>query len=146
MRKKHLPAILAGCLLLWGCASIDVKQDFDFTVTTLPYSSTLKEGTAAEIRCQIVPGEDGYLSDSTRYYVRYFPTAGEGTLRVGRDTALVPNDLYRLPAQQFRLYYLPAWGTSETEHTLALTFTDSWGHTQDLSLQFNQKAQEEDNQ
>lgn len=141
--KRTLFSCLVPLLLLGGCTSIDVKQDFDFTVQNLPYNTTLTEGYAAEVRFEILSGEDGYLCDCTRYYVRYFPTAGGGALRVGQDTALVPNDPYRLPGLRFRMYYLPAWGTSTIQHTLSLTFTDNWGHTQETTLQFNKK--EEDN-
>lgn len=143
LRKKKTLSCLAALLMLGGCASIDVRQDFDFTVFTLPYSNTLSEGTPAEIRFEIGPGEAGSLSDSTRYYVRYFPAAGEGTLRVGQDTALRPNDPYRLTSRTFRMYYLPDWGTATARHTLSLTFLDNWGHTQETTLQFN--VQEDDN-
>ncbi len=142
-KKKALFACLAS-LLLAGCASIDVKQDFDFTVQNLPYSTTLTEGRAAEVRFEILPGEDGHLCDCTRYYVRYFPTSGSGTLRVGQDTALVPNDPYRLPSLRFRMHYLPDWGTATAQHTLSLTFTDGRGHVQESTFRVN-KPQEEDN-
>ena len=145
LRKKNtLFSCLVPLLLLCGCADIDVKQDFDFTVQNLPYSATLTEGHAAEVRFEILPGEDGYLCDCTRYYVRYFPTGGSGALRVGQDTALVPNDPYRLPDLRFRMYYLPDWGTATAQHTLSLTFMDNWGHTQETTLQFN-KIEEDDN-
>lgn len=144
LRKKKILFSCLASLLLAGCADIDVKQDFDFTVQNLPYSTTLTEGRAAEVRFEILPGEDGYLCDCTRYYVRYFPTSGSGALRVGQDTALVPNDPYRLPSLQFRMHYLPDWGTATAQHTLALTFMDNWGHTQETTLQFN-KTEEDDN-
>lgn len=143
LRKKKTLSCLAALLMLGGCASIDVRQDFDFTVFTLPYAGTLSEGTPAEIRFEIRPGEAGSLSDSTRYYVRYFPSSGQGTLRVGQDTALRPNDPYRLTNRTFRMYYLPAWGTAETEHALDLTFFDSWRHEVPVTLQFNKKAENE---
>ena len=144
-KKKTLFSCLVPLLILCGCASIDVKQDFDFTVQNLPYGNTLTEGVPAEVRFEIMPGEDLYLCDCTRYYVRYFPSAGSGTLRVGQDTALVPNDLYRLPNHRFRMYYLPDWGTASAQHTLLLTFMDNWGHTQETTLQFNVQEDEDDN-
>ncbi len=143
-KKRALFSGLVPLLILGGCAAIDVKQDFDFSVQNLPYSNILTEGHAAEVRFEILPGEDGYLCDCTRYYVRYFPTSGSGALRVGQDTALVPNDPYLLSGLRFRMHYLPDWGTATAQHTLSLTFMDSWGHTQETTLQFNKKEEDKD--
>lgn len=144
--KKHIkPALLLSLLFCCaGCSSIDVRCAFDFGVETLPYRQTLEEGGIAEVYFEIVPGEAGCLHDSTRYSVRYFPSEGEGQLRLRGDSMMRPNVLYRLPGRQFVMTYMPDWGKAASTHTLELVFIDSYEHHQAVTLTFNQQHSESD--
>lgn len=119
--------------LATGCAAIEVKSDYDFAVEVLPYRTDLEPGEEVELVFSIQPGADGYLHDSTRYRVRYFPLAGSGELRLG-DTVLRPNEPCLLPGREGVLHYDP--GYEPGEHRLSLTFLDSWGHRQEVALDF----------
>lgn len=136
--------VFCGILAVVACASIDIRTDFDFGVTHLPYRQTLEEGETVEIRFSITADEEGHMYDSATYRVRYFPTEGEGYLRIGSDTAMRPNDLYILPGREFSMYYTPLWGKAANTHQLDLTFEDDRAHLHDISLTFNTKEEEDE--
>lgn len=56
----------------------------------------------AEIRCQIV--KEGNYQD-TKFFIRYFQVDGKGELKLENGTVLLPNDLYPLEKETFRMYY-----------------------------------------
>ena len=116
--KNAMYKILVGCyivaalVLVTACNDgLDIQQAYPFTVETLPVPKKLKVGETAEIRCQLVRG--GYYQPTT-YQIRYFQPDGKGRLEMDDGTVFLPNDLYPLEKETFRLYY-----------TSALTFISS---------------------
>ena len=98
--------LLGAMLLVFSCDDkLDVQQVYPFTVTTMPVQKRIKMGETAEIRFQLQ--REGYYED-TKYFIRYFQPDGKGTLRMANGTVFLPNDLYPLPGETFRLYYTSA--------------------------------------
>ena len=104
--------ILMGCyivaFLVLVCAcndGLDIQQAYPFTVETLPVPKKLKVGETAEIRCQLV--RSGRYQPTT-YQICYFQPDGKGKLEMDNGTVFLPNDLYPLEKETFRLYYTSA--------------------------------------
>ena len=94
---------LVAAVLLCACSDkLDIQQVYEFDLATLPVQTTIVEGGEAEIRCQLV--RSGRYEE-TEYFIRYFQPTGKGELRLEDGTVLLPNDLYSLPGETFRLYY-----------------------------------------
>ena len=119
--------IIAGCMLvallyMTACSDkLDVQQMYEFDLATLPVQTTIVKGEEAEIRCQLV--RSGEYQD-TKYFIRYFQPTGKGELRMENGTVLLPNDLYLLPEETFRLYYR-SFGTDQQK--IDIYILDSFG-------------------
>ena len=96
-----------------------------------------KVGETAEIRCRLVRG--GYYQPTT-YQIRYFQPDGKGKLEMDNGTVFLPNDLYPLEKETFRLYYTSA---STDQQTIDIYIIDSFGQMQQLTLSFNNDNSEE---
>ena len=141
--------IVAALVLVAACNdSLDIQQAYPFSIETLPVPKKLKVGESAEIRCQLVRG--GYYQPTTyqiRYYqptayqIRYFQPDGKGKLEMDNGTVFLPNDLYPLEKETFRLYYTSA---STDQQTIDIYIIDSFGQVQQLSLSFNNDNSEEE--
>ncbi|EEO54128.1 MULTISPECIES: DUF3872 domain-containing protein [Bacteroides] len=135
--RKILSRILMGCyvmaaiLLVSACNdNVDIQQSYPFRIETMPVPKKLKVGETAEIRCQL--HRDGRFEE-TKYFIRYFQPDGAGTLKMSDGTVLLPNDLYPLPSETFRLYYTSA---STDQQTIDIYIIDSFGQMQQLLLSF----------
>ena len=140
--------IVAALVLVTACNdSLDIQQAYPFTVETLPvYPFTvetlpvpkkLKVGETAEIRCQLVCGGD---YQPTTYQIRYFQPDGKGKLEMDNGTVFLPNDLYPLEKETFRLYYTSA---STDQQTIDIYIIDNFGQVQQLSFSFNNYSSED---
>jgi len=126
--------ILGVFMLLTACNSqLDIQQHYPFTVTAMPVQKSLSKGETAEIRVKIK--REGYF-DEAKYYIRYFQPDGEGELRLADGTVLLPNDLYGLSEDTFRLYY-----TSQTteQQKIDIYIEDEFEHVEQLSFSFNNR-------
>ena len=132
---------LVAAVLLCACSDkLDIQQVYEFDLATLPVQTTIVEGGEAEIRCQLV--RSGRYEE-TEYFIRYFQPDGAGTLKMSDGTVLLPNDLYPLPGETFRLYYTSA---STDQQTVDVYFQDSFGQLQQLTFSFNNdNSKEEEN-
>jgi hypothetical protein len=92
-----LAAIVCACN-----SRLDIHQNYAFDVEIMPYPKRIIRGETAEIRCRIV--KEGDYAEN-RFFIRYFQTDGKGELRLDDGRILIPNDLYSLPNEVFRLYY-----------------------------------------
>ena len=135
--RKILSRILMGCyvmaaiLFVGACNDdVDIQQSYPFRIETMPVPKKLKVGETAEIRCQL--HRDGRFEE-TKYFIRYFQPDGAGTLKMSDGTVLLPNDLYPLPSETFRLYYTSA---STDQQTIDIYIIDSFGQMQQLLLSF----------
>ena len=131
--------IVAALVLVTACNdSLDIQQAYSFTVKTLPIPKKLKVGETAEIRCQLVRGGD---YQPTTYQIRYFQPGGKEKLEMDNGTVFLPNDLYPLEKETFRLYYTSA---SADKQTIDIYIIDSFGQMQQLSLSFNNDSNEDE--
>lgn len=129
--------LLGAMLLVFSCDDkLDVQQVYPFTVTTMPVQKRIKMGETAEIRFQLQ--REGYY-DETKYFIRYFQPDGKGTLRMADETVFLPNDLYPLPGESFRLYYTSA---STDQQQIDVYIEDSHGQVEQLTFAFNNENEE----
>ena len=143
MKKMIESMIIAGGMLvallyMTACSyKLDVQQMYEFDLATLPVQTTIVKGEEAEIRCQLV--RSGEYQD-TKYFIRYFQPTGKGELRMENGTVLLPNDLYPLPEETFRLYYR-SFGTDQQK--IDIYILDSFGQVVQKSFAFNNEAEDE---
>ena len=143
MKKMIESMIIAGGMLvallyMTACSDkLDVQQMYEFDLAPLPVQTTIVKGEEAEIRCQLV--RSGEYQD-TKYFIRYFQPTGKGELRMENGTVLLPNDLYLLPEETFRLYYR-SFGTDQQK--IDIYILDSFGQVVQKSFAFNNEAEDE---
>ena len=140
MKKMIESMIIAGGMLvallyMTACSDkLDVQQMYEFDLATLPVQTTIVKGEEAEIRCQLV--RSGEYQD-TKYFIRYFQPTGKGELRMENGTVLLPNDLYPLPEETFRLYYK---SLDTDQQKIDIYILDSFGQIVQKSFAFNNEV------
>lgn len=141
---KRTVALLVGVatilLLCFACTDdLDVKQAYYFDLVTMPVQKKIMEGETAEIRCTIFREGD---YQETRYYIRYFQPDGYGELRLDDGTLLLPNDLYPLEKEVFRMYYT---SRCTDQQTIDVYIQDSFGQVVQKTFSFqNNRGEDED--
>lgn len=124
--------LLAVIVLAAACNdTLEVQTEYGFTVEHLPVPKRLKLGETAEIRCQFV--REGRWNEAT-YRLRFFQPDGTGELRYDDGTVFLPNDLYDIERETFRLYYT---SRSEDSQTIDVYFLDNFGNMCTLNFSFN---------
>ena len=90
-------------LLASACSSdMDINKVYAFDLVCMPVQKKIVQGEVAEIRAQII--KEGNYQD-TKFFIRYFQVDGKGELKLDNGTVLLPNDLYPLEKETFRMYY-----------------------------------------
>jgi len=117
--------------------TLDISSDYGFTVESLPVQKSIVRGETAEIRLRLV--REGRWEDA-RYQMRWFQPSGKGRLADESGRVFVPNDLYDLEEETFRLYYT---SMSDDQQTVDLYFLDNHGKLFQLSFGFNNENEEE---
>lgn len=135
-RKALLPIlliVLLSSLTLVSCdkGELEIQNDFPFEVQVMPVPKEIANGETVEIR--ITLKRSGNYSN-TKYFIRYFQFDGQGTLRYYDGSTYLPNDLYSLPDDQFRLYYT---SHSSVSQSFDVWISDNFGNEKQLSFQFN---------
>ena len=124
-------------LLACACSDdLDVRTDYEFSITHLPVPKRLKYGETAEIRLELV--RSGSYTNA-KYYVRFFQPDGKGELTLDGRT-LEPNDGYEIKKESFRMYYT---SHCEERQVIDLTFYDNNKNQVELSLNFANNTEEE---
>ena len=129
-----LLAILTASVTLVSCSKYDeleIQNDFPFEVKMMPVPKEIANGNTVEIRLTI-QRTGNY--NNTQYFLRYFQFDGQGTLQYYDEPPYLPNDLYPLPTEQFRLYYT---STSAVSQSFDVWISDSFGNEKQISFQFN---------
>ena len=131
--KIGLVAILISSITLISCNKdeLEIQNDFPFEVKVMPVPKEIANGSTVEIRITIQ--RTGNYND-TQYYLRYFQFDGQGTLAYHDEPPYLPNDLYGLPTEQFRLYYT---STSTVSQSLEVWISDNFGSEKQVNFQFN---------
>ena len=129
-----LLAILTASVSLVSCSTddeLEIQNDFPFEIQVMPVPKDVSNGQTVEIRMTIKRSGN---YNNTQYFIRYFQFDGQGILRYYNEPAYLPNDLYPLPTEQFRLYYT---STSIVSQSFDVWISDSFGNEKKLNFQFN---------
>ncbi len=136
-----ITAWLAAIMLLaLACSNdMDINKVYAFNLVCMPVQKKIVQGEVAEIRAQIV--KEGNFQD-TKFYIRYFQVDGKGELRLDNGTVLLPNDLYLLEKETFRMYYT---SHSTDQQVIDVYIEDSHGQVVQKTFSFqNDRGDEED--
>ena len=136
-----ITAWLAAIMLLaLACSNdMDINKVYAFDLVCMPVQKKIVQGEVAEIRAQIV--KEGNFQD-TKFYLRYFQVDGKGELRLDNGTVLLPNDLYLLEKETFRMYYT---SHSTDQQVIDVYIEDSHGQVVQKTFSFqNDGGDEED--
>lgn len=109
---------------------LEIHQNYPFEVKVMPVPGEVASGQTVEIRMTIE--RDGNFND-TEYFIRYFQFDGQGTLQYYNEPPYLPNDLYQLPATQFRLHYT---SQSTVTQSFDVWISDSFRNERQVSFQF----------
>jgi len=135
-KKSLLPillAVLIGSTTLFSCDKneLEIQQHFPFELKVMPVPKDIANGGTVEIRINIQRA--GHYSGA-QYFIRYFQFDGQGTLRYYDQPKYLPNDLFPLQAEQFRLYYT---SQSSVSQSFDVWISDNFGNEKKLSFEFN---------
>lgn len=127
-------------LLASACSSdMDINKVYAFDLVCMPVQKKIVQGEVAEIRAQIV--KEGNFQDS-KFYIRYFQVDGKGQLQLDNGTILLPNDLYLLEKETFRMYYT---SHCTDQQVIDVYIEDSFGQVVQKTFSFqNDRGDEED--
>ncbi|WP_080904047.1 DUF3872 domain-containing protein [Parabacteroides sp. Marseille-P3160] len=131
--------LVAMMLLALACNdNMDINKVYAFDLVCMPVQKKIVQGEVAEIRCRIV--KEGDYQD-TRYFIRYFQPDGVGELRLDNGTVLLPNDLYPLDKETFRMYYT---SHCTDQQAIDVYIEDNHGQVVQKSFSFqNDKGEDE---
>lgn len=127
-------AILTTSVTLVSCSKdddLEIQNNFPFEVNVMPVPKDVANDQTVEIRITI-KRTGNY--NNTQYFLRYFQFDGQGTLQYYNEPPYLPNDLYSLPTEQFRLYYT---STSTVSQSFEVWISDSFGNEKQMNFQFN---------
>lgn len=132
--------LAAIMLLALACSNdMDINKVYAFDLVCMPVQKKIVQGEVAEIRAQIV--KEGNYQD-TKFYIRYFQVDGKGELRLDNGTVLLPNDLYLLEKETFRIYYT---SHSTDQQVVDVYIEDSDGQVVQKTFSFqNDRGDEEE--
>lgn len=127
-------------LLALACSSdMDINKVYAFDLVCMPVQKKIIQGEVAEIRAQIV--KEGNFQD-TKFYIRYFQVDGKGQLQLDNGTILLPNDLYLLEKETFRMYYT---SHCTDQQVIDVYIEDNHGQVVQKTFSFqNDRGEEED--
>lgn len=113
------------------------ETDISFELTTLPVPKKIKQGETIEIRCQLKKADE---NNNATYSIRYFQSDGKGVLRMDNGMLFLPNDLYPLNRETFRLYYT---SHCSEQQTIDVYIEDSFGQVVQKSFSLQNDRDDE---
>lgn len=128
--------ILTGIIIFFiSCGEkLDIKKDYDYSITTLPIPKKLKNGETIPLEFTILK-ENVYTG--TTYSFRYFQSDGKGILTNDTGNPFAVNRFYPLDDDFFKLLYRSE--CNETQ-TLDFVFIDSFGKEVEYSISFQNES------
>lgn len=131
--------LVAIMLLVLACSDdLDIHKVYAFDLVTMPVQKKIVQGEVAEIRAQIVKEGD---YQETQFYIRYFQPDGKGELRLDDGRVLLPNDLYPLKKETFRMYYT---SHCTDQQTIDVYIEDNFGQVVQATFSFQNDSGEEE--
>jgi hypothetical protein len=113
---------------------------YAFDLQTMPVPKRTSQGETVEIRCELV--KEGNYSGA-KFFIRYFQTDGKGELRLGDSTLLVPNDLFLLENDVFRLYFT---SLSDEQQAIDVYIEDSFRQVVQKRFTFSNISEKEEDE
>jgi hypothetical protein len=133
-----LHAMLVACIVCACGDRLDIIQDYEYGIETLPLPKSLERGETVALEFSIV--REGYYSE-TVYKFRYFQSEGKGSLTDSHGTAIPVNRFRDIPSDDFVLYYR---SECEEQQQLDFVFENNLGRRVEYSIVFgNKKAEKE---
>lgn len=131
--KKAVLAVLMCSFTFLSCDQddLEIQHDFPFEVSVMPVPKEIAKGSTVEIRISIKRNNN---YNGTHYFIRYFQFDGQGSLQYYDEPHYLPNDLYPLKTQEFRLYYT---SQSVVSQSFDVWISDNFGNEKQLGFQFN---------
>lgn len=131
--------LVAMMLLALACSDdMDIHKVYVFDLVTMPVQKKIVQNEVAEIRCQLV--KEGDYQD-TKFFIRYFQPDGKGELRLDDGCVLLPNDLYPLKKETFRMYYT---SHCANQQVIDVYIEDNHGQVVQKTFSFQNDNGEED--
>lgn len=133
--------LVAMMLLALACSDdMDIRTRYLFDLETMPVQKKIVQNETAEIRCRLV--KEGDYQD-TKFFIRYFQPDGKGELRLDDGRVLLPNDLYPLKKETFRMYYT---SHCTDQQVIDVYIEDSFGQVVQKTFSFQNDSGEEDSE
>lgn len=117
--------------------SLDIKQDYSFSIKTLPVPKKLKQEEVTALEFTIIR-EGEYKKAS--YSFRYFQPDGKGVLMDNTGNAFPMNRLYPIVSDEFTLLYKSACAEAQT---LDFVFVDNFGQEIEYSISFQNDSKKD---
>lgn len=134
-----LYTLLLGAIVCACSDDMDINKVYAFDLVCMPVQKKIVQGEVAEIRAQIV--KEGNFQDA-KFYIRYFQVDGKGQLQLDNGTILLPNDLYLLEKETFRMYYT---SHCTDQQVIDVYIEDSFGQVVQKTFSFqNDRGDEEE--
>lgn len=127
---KNTLLFLLGVILFSCSGDLDIKQDYNYSIKTLPVPKAIKAGDLVPLEFEIIRDA---IYKNTSYSFRYFQSDGKGELTNDAGEHFAVNRFYPLQTDVFKLLYRSA--CSETQ-TLDFVFTDNFGKETEYKISF----------
>lgn len=130
--KRFASSILYTLMLaVVACAcsdDLDIKQDYQYRIETLPLPKSLKKGEKVALEFSII--REGYYA-GTSYKFRYFQSEGEGTLADSKRKIIPINRFQDIASDDFVLTYICL---VEGQQQLDFVFEDNFGQRVEYTI------------
>jgi hypothetical protein len=131
-----LYTMLIACIVCACSDSLDIVQDYGYSVETLPLPKKLVQGETVNLEFSIV--REGYYSE-TAYKFRYFQSEGEGIL-IYRGKTVPVNRFQEIGSDNFVLTYQ---SQCDDQQQLDFVFENSFGKRVEYTVSFGGKEETE---
>mgnify|MGYP001176999169 FL=1 len=133
-----LYALLLSVVVCACNDDLDIKQDYRYSIETLPLPKSLKQGQTVALEFSII--REGYYTGAS-YRFRYFQSEGEGTLKNDKGKTLPMNRFHAIASDNFVLNYQC---DSEEQQQLDFVFEDNFGQRVEYTVKFTGARTDED--
>ena len=137
MKKTVIISLLVALIACSCNDTLEIRQNYKFELSTMPVPKRIKQGETVEIRCQLI--KEGKFSGA-KFQIRYFQPDGKGDL-VMDSKRFLPNDLYPLTKDVFRLYYT---SQCNEQQVIDVYIEDNFGQVVRKSFSFSPEKDEKE--
>lgn len=117
--------------------SLDIKQDYSFSIKTLPVPKKLKQEEVTALEFIIV--REGKYRNAT-YSFRYFQADGKGVLMDNTGKAFPMNRFHTITNDEFTVLYQ---SNCKDAQTLDFVFQDNFGQEIEYSISFQNDSKKD---